>query len=203
MSSAASSCIPSGTSSAPLAPVTSASASASAGVSSAAPSVAGPTAQPVPVAQTAPGSEPGWLPAKLIKTIPAQDQKWISAALWKNQRLRTDLKLWYDPPDPALIYHQAPNPERFFTHRLLVWMPYHLWKVRLTCPVCGKQLTSYGAHKRARLVLDVDRYYLMITETLWCSSVGCKTTYLSTSKTILDQLDLALRLEFRLILTRK
>ncbi|XP_030248701.1 uncharacterized protein LOC115566827 isoform X3 [Sparus aurata] len=203
VSSAASSCIPSGTSSAPLAPVTSASASASAGVSSAAPSVDGPTAQPVPVAQTAPGSEPGWLPAKLIKTIPAQDQKWISAALWKNQRLRTDLKLWYDPPDPALIYHQAPNPERFFTHRLLVWMPYHLWKVRLTCPVCGKQLTSYGAHKRARLVLDVDRYYLMITETLWCSSVGCKTTYLSTSKTILDQLDLALRLEFRLILTRK
>ncbi|KAK0151032.1 hypothetical protein N1851_007824 [Merluccius polli] len=126
-----------------------------------------------------------------MKTIPLQDQKWISVALWKHQRLRTDLKLWYDPPEPALIYHQAPTPERFFTHRLLLWMPYHLWKVRLSCPVCGKQLTGYGAHKRARQVLDVD------------SSVGCKTSYISTSKTILDQLDLAHKLEFRLILTKK
>ncbi|XP_067289364.1 uncharacterized protein [Pseudorasbora parva] len=82
-------------------------------------------------------------------------------------------------------------------------MPYHLWRVRLSCPVCGKQLTGYGAHKRARQVLDVDRYYLMITETLWCSSAGCKTSYISTSKTILDQLDLAHRMEFRLILTQK
>nr|XP_020512935.1 uncharacterized protein LOC110001773 [Labrus bergylta] len=104
---------------------------------------------------------------------------------------------------PALIYHQAPTPERFFNHRLLVWMPYHLWKVRLTCPVCGKQLVGYGAHKRARQVLDVDRYYLMVTETLRCNSIGCKTNYLSSSKTILDQLDLAHRLEFRLILTQK
>ncbi|XP_023270141.1 uncharacterized protein LOC111660930 [Seriola lalandi dorsalis] len=140
VSSAASSC----TSSAPLAPVT--SASASAGVSSAAPSVAGPSAQPAPDTlplaedvETAPGSEPCWLPTKLIKTVPAQVQKWISAALWKHWRLRTDLKLWYDPPEPALIYHQAPDPEHFFAHRLLLWVPNHLWKVRLTCPVGGKQ----------------------------------------------------------------
>ncbi|KAL1246952.1 hypothetical protein QQF64_034539 [Cirrhinus molitorella] len=164
---------------------------------------AAPSAVDLSAHLTAPGSEPGWLPAKLMRTIPPQDQKWISSALWKDQRLRTDLKLWYDPSEPALIYHQAPTPERFFTHRLLLWMPYHLWKVRLSCPVCGKQLTGYGAHKRARHVLDVDRYYLMITETLWCSSAGCKTSYISTSKTILDQLDLAHRMEFRLILTQK
>ncbi|CAL8240335.1 unnamed protein product [Merluccius merluccius] len=189
------------------APVTSAAASA---LPSAAPPVAGASIHPVPdtlpLAEgvaPAPCSEPGWLPAKLMKTIPLQDQKWISVALWKHQRLRTDLKLWYDPPEPALIYHQAPTPERFFTHRLLLWMPYHLWKVRLSCPVCGKQLTGYGAHKRARQVLDVDRYYLMMTETLWCSSVGCKTSYISTSKTILDQLDLAHKQEFRLILTKR
>ncbi len=189
----------SGTSSAPLAPVTSPSAT-SFFVTSASPSVVGLSAHRTADMETAPGSEPGWLPAKLMGTIPPQDQKWISSALWKNKRLRTDLKLWYDP---ALIYHQAPAPERFFTHRLLLWMPYHLWRVRLSCPVCGKQLTGYGAHKRARHVLDVDRYYLMITETLWCSSAGCKTSYISTSKTILDQLDLAHRMEFRLILTRR
>ncbi|XP_077089964.1 uncharacterized protein LOC143741583 isoform X2 [Siphateles boraxobius] len=186
----------SGTSSAPLTPVISSTC-----VPSAAPSVAGSSVQPAEDRVIAPGSESGWLPAKLMKTIPPQDQKWISAALWKQHRLRTDLKLWYDPPEPALIYHQGPAPERFFTHRLLLWMPYHLWKVRLSCPVCGRQLTGYGAHKRARQVLDVDQYYLMITETLWCS--GCKTALISTSKAILDQLDLAHRLEFRLILTRK
>jgi len=193
-----------GTSSAPLATALSESAIATPFfVGSAAPYVVGRSAHPTADIETAPGSDPGWLPAKLIGTIPPQDQKWISSALWRNHRLRTDLKLWYDPPEPALIYDQAPTPEHFFTHRLLLWMPYHLWKVRLCCPVCGKQLTGYGAHKRARQVLDVDRYYLMITETLWCSATGCKTSYISSSKTILDQLDLAHRMEFRLILTRR
>ncbi|CAL8239792.1 unnamed protein product, partial [Gadus morhua 'NCC'] len=75
--------------------------------------------------------------------------------------------------------------------------------VRLSCPKCGKQLTGAGMHKRARQVLDVDRYYLMVTETLRCNSSGCVTNYLSTSQTVLDQLSLPLRGEFRLILTRK
>ncbi|CAL8238766.1 unnamed protein product [Lota lota] len=82
-------------------------------------------------------------------------------------------------------------------------MPYHLWKVRVSCPKCKRQLTGAGIHKRARRDLDVDRYYLMVTETLRCNSAGCITNYLSTSKTILDQLSLPLRGEFRLILTCK
>ncbi|CAL8310590.1 unnamed protein product [Gadus morhua 'NCC'] len=137
------------------------------------------------------------------KTIPQQDQRWIASTLWRNQRLRPDLQLWYEPPVPGLIYNQVPSPDRFFTHRLLVWMPYHLWKVSLSCPKCGKQLTGAGMHKRARQVLDVDRYYLMVTETLRCNALGCVTNYLSTSQTVLDQLSLPLRGEFRLILTRK
>ncbi|KAJ8342267.1 hypothetical protein SKAU_G00321950 [Synaphobranchus kaupii] len=70
---------------------------------------------------------------------------------------RTDLyhlKLWYEPPVPALIYNQAPTPDCFFTHRLLVWMPYHLWQVRVFCPVCRRHLTGNGIHKRARQVLS-------------------------------------------------
>ncbi|KAK0151887.1 hypothetical protein N1851_006746 [Merluccius polli] len=144
-----------------------------------------------------------WLPAEMKKTIPQQDQRWIASTLWRNQRLRPDVQLWYEPPVPALIYNQAPTPDRFFAHRLLVWMPYRLWKVRLSCPKCGRQLTGAGIHKRARQVLDVDRYYLMVTETLRCNSPGCITNYLSSSKTVLDQLSLPLRGEFRLILTQK
>ncbi|XP_051797273.1 uncharacterized protein LOC110970686 isoform X1 [Acanthochromis polyacanthus] len=165
----------SASSSAPLIPLSSVPTSVtSIGVPSTAPSQTGPSelATPHPLhtqtagdVETPTGSEQCWLPAEMKKNIPVQDQKWISAAIWKNQRLRTDLKLWYAPPEPALIYHQAPTPERFFTHRLLLWMPYHLWKVKLYCPACGKQLTGAGVHKRARKVLDIDRYYLLITET--------------------------------------
>lgn len=142
-----------------------------------------------------------WLPAEMYKNIPIQDQRWISNAIFHSGKLRQDLKLWYEPPAPALIYHQTPTPDRFFTHRLMVWMPYHLWKVRVTCPECEKQLTGYGVHKRARKVLDIDRYYLMVTETLRCTV--CSLNYLSTSQTVRKQLDLPHQKVFRLILTRK
>lgn len=142
-----------------------------------------------------------YLPAEMSKTIPVQDQRWISTTLFHSGKLRPNLKLWYEPPVPALIYHQTPTPDRFFTHRLMVWMPYHLWKVRVFCPTCGKQLTGYGVHKRARKVLAIDRYYLMVTETLRCTV--CSLNYLSTSQTVRDQLDLPHQKMFRLILTCK
>ncbi|MCJ8733124.1 hypothetical protein PDJAM_G00219470 [Pangasius djambal] len=141
------------------------------------------------------------LPPEMRKTIPLQDQRWVASTLYHGGRLRSGLKLWYEPPVPSLIYHQVPLPDRFFTHRLLVWMSYHLWKVRLFCPVCGKQLTGYGIHKRARRVLDIDRYYLMVTETLRCTT--CRLNYISTSQTVLNQLNLPHRTLFRVTLTYK
>ena len=142
-----------------------------------------------------------WLPGELSKSIPVQDQRWISNTLFHSGKLRPDLKLWYEPPVPALIYHQTPTPDRFFTHRLMVWMPYRLWRVRVFCPACGKQLTGAGIHRRARKVLDIDRYYILVTETLRCSV--CFLTTLSTSQTVRDQLDLPHQNLFRLILTCK
>lgn len=159
--------------------------------------LAAPCAAPGP----APGPTPDfWLPVRMKETIPVQDQRWIASTLFQSGKLRLNLKLWYEPPASALIYHQAPTPDRFFAHRLLVWMPYHLWKVRVSCQTCGKQLTGYGVHKRVRKVLDVDRYYLMVTETLRCTV--CRLTHLATSQTVLDQLDLPHRRKFRMILTR-
>ncbi|XP_073689484.1 uncharacterized protein [Garra rufa] len=118
--------------------------------------------------------------------------------------LRDDLQLWYYPPQPALTYNQGPAPDRFFCHALLLWMPYKLWRVKILCPnpACGRhQLTGGGLHKRARQVLDIDRMYSMVTETLICTK--CRASHVSWSQTVLQQLDLGHRSEFRVILTRK
>ena len=125
---------------------------------------------------------------EMKNTIPVQDQRWIASTLYHAGKLRPNLKLWYEPPAPSPIYHQAPTPDRFFSHRLMVWMPYHQWRVRVLCPTCGKQLTGYGVHKKVRKVLDIDSFYLLVTEILRCTV--CRLTYLSTSQTVHDQLDL-------------
>lgn len=122
----------------------------------------------------------------------------------EKPELRDNLQLWYYPPQPALTYNQAPAPDRFFCHSLLLWMPYKLWRVKVLCPnpACGQhQLTGGGLHKRARQVLDIDRMYNMVTETLICTK--CKASHVSWSQTVLQQLDLGHRSEFRVILTRK
>ncbi|KAM8740472.1 uncharacterized protein AB9X84_020299 [Acanthopagrus schlegelii] len=83
-------------------------------------------------------------------------------------------------------------------------MPYKLWKVRVVCPnpACGRhQLKGVGLHKRAHKVLDVDRIYNMVTETLTCTK--CRANPVSWNQTVLKQLDLVHRLEFRVILTQK
>ncbi|XP_073667611.1 uncharacterized protein [Paramisgurnus dabryanus] len=83
-------------------------------------------------------------------------------------------------------------------------MPYKLWKVKVLCPnpACGQhQLTGGGLHKRARQVHDIDRMYNMVTETLICKK--CKASHVSWSQTVLQQLDLGHRSEFRVILTQK
>lgn len=149
------------------------------------------------------------LPRLWAENIPQEDQKWVAAALFQigssgKQKLRDNLRLWYHPPPPANISHQPPTPARYFSHDLLVWMPYKLWGVKFVCsnPQCRQQqLTGAGLHKRARQVLDLDRVYFMVGETLSCSL--CKASYVSWSQTLLQQLDLAHRLEFRVILTQK
>lgn len=83
-------------------------------------------------------------------------------------------------------------------------MPYRLWKIKVVClnSACEKQqLVGAGIHRRARRVLDVDRTYNMVTETLTCTK--CKACHVSWSQTVLRQLDLAHRSEFRVILTQK
>ncbi|KAM9715533.1 uncharacterized protein ACNS7B_021836 [Menidia menidia] len=148
-------------------------------------------------------------PCLWAEALPEEDQEWVVKALFRTGakgklELQENLKLWYDPPQPNNVYHQVPSPDRFFAHPLLVWMPHRLWKVKVVCPnpSCGgHQLTGAGLHNGARRVLDVDRIYNMVTETLTCRK--CKASHLSWSQVVLQQLDLAHRSEFRVILTQK
>lgn len=141
--------------------------------------------------------------------MPKEDHKWVAEVLFRvnakgKMELKDNLQLWYNPPPPNLLYHQAPTPDKFFSHRLLVWMPYRLWRVSLKCTnseCVGHQLTSGGLHRRVRQVLDIDSYYNLVTETLICTK--CRSSYLSWGDAVLQQLDLAHRSEFRVILTQK
>lgn len=138
-------------------------------------------AVPAPSSSPADSSIPA-LPAEMRKTIPSQDQRWIVSTLFQAGRLWPDLKLWYEPPVPSLIYHQAPSPDRFFTHRMLVWMPYHQWKVRLLCPVCGKQLTGYGIHKelaRSLTLTDITSSWQRHSGVLSVEPITCQPARLS------------------------
>lgn len=149
------------------------------------------------------------LPRLWSEGFPPEDHRWIAKVLFRmgakdKLQLQDNLKLWYFPPQPSPIYHQPPSADRFFAHSLLVWMPYKLWKVKVVCPnpACGgHQLTGAGLHKRARRVLDIDRIYIMVTETLICTR--CKASHVSWSQAVLQQLDLAHRSEFRVIMTQK
>lgn len=74
-----------------------------------------------------------YLPRLWAENIPPEDQKWMAAALFREGssgklELRDNLRLWYHPPPPAKISHQPPSPARYFTHDLLLWMPYKLWR---------------------------------------------------------------------------
>ncbi|KAJ7983613.1 hypothetical protein DPEC_G00375190 [Dallia pectoralis] len=158
-----------------------------------------------------------WPPADSVEmcptgwraTLSTAQQQWIGQVLftWKNNRaeVRTDLQLWYEPPQPRPIYNQPPaSPDPFFACRLFLWMPVRLWAFKLTCPQadCRGNLRKSGVYtKTIRRVLDIDSWYLMATEYLACSR--CTKKVVAWSQGIIRQLDEAHRCLFPAILTYK
>ena len=149
------------------------------------------------------------LPDGWKQTLPAVDHRWVSHALFKANKKsgkaelvfsRVD-KLWWHPPQPALICSQVPHGDRYFASRLL-WMPRKLWQVQFHCPHAechGHLLTSAGIYPRVRQVLDIDCYYSLAAEYLEC--ISCKRKLISWSSVLLQQLDLGHRLQFPVLLT--
>ncbi|XP_062605045.1 uncharacterized protein LOC134266846 [Saccostrea cucullata] len=143
------------------------------------------------------------------KTLPEIDHHWISETFFHAGKRGAEFdfsrvtKLWYDPPQPSLSRGVLNKPDRYFGHRLFLWMPRHLFHVQFHCPHsdCSGILTNSGVHQKTRRVLDVDSYYNMAAENLVCSKCGKKV--ISWSEGVLDQLDNATRSTFPCILTLK
>ena len=148
------------------------------------------------------------LPKTWLDNLPAHEQKWLSKALFQpgpkgQPLLRDSLQLWWYPPQPQLLYHQPPaSPDLFFSRPFFLWMPYRMWKVRLSCvnPTCaGYQLNACGLYKTVRRVLDIDGYFYMGTEYLECGC--CHKKVAAWSGTVLSQLSPGYRQQFPAILT--
>ncbi|GFR95714.1 hypothetical protein ElyMa_000951600 [Elysia marginata] len=141
-----------------------------------------------------------------FKTLPPEDHIWLSKSIFQESgKLKSQLQMWYHPPQIPLVFSQPPaSPNLFFHHRFFLWMPYRMWNARFLCsqPGCeGQQLNSYGLYRTVRRIIDrVDDYY-MGTEYLECGKCHKKSP--AWNQAILRQLDPAQRLMFPAVLSYK
>ncbi|GFR92966.1 hypothetical protein ElyMa_000880800 [Elysia marginata] len=141
-----------------------------------------------------------------FKTLPPEDHIWLSKTIFQESgKLKSQLQMWYHPPQIPLVFSQPPaSPNLFFHHRFFLWMPYRMWNARFLCsqPGCeGQQLNSCGLYRTVRRVIDrVDDYY-MGTEYLECGKCHKKSP--AWNQAILRQLDPAQRLMFPAVLSYK
>ena len=141
--------------------------------------------------------------------LPVADQRWVSKALFTygptgKMEVKAPLSLWYNPPQAPNTCNRPPIVNAFFTHSLLCWMPYRLFRPELKCTRCNdKVLTGAGVYKRPRMVLDVDRFYILVTEKVQCTNPTCRRPYTCWEDEVLNQLDVATRSKFPVIVTRK
>jgi hypothetical protein len=148
----------------------------------------------------------GW-----YKTLPYQDRRWVSKALFKfNSSGKAEVdwskvdRMWFYPPQPSLVNNLPPRVDRYFAQRLFVWMPRKLWKVRVVCTNkdCNKhELTGAGLYHRVRQVFDLDTYYNLASEYLECTK--CKSKYIGWSLPIVKQLSIGHQMQFPIILTHQ
>ena len=93
--------------------------------------------------------------------------------------------------------------DRYFASPLFLWMPSRLWQYPLRCvnSDCDGKYTNGGLYQTVWQVVDIDGVYNIATESLVCSK--CKLRRSSWDTKIINQLDVAHRIQFPCILTRK
>ena len=79
---------------------------------------------------------------RVAENTASRDHVWVANALFtESGRLKSQLQMWWHPPQPALVYSQPPaTPNVFFHHRFFLWMPYRM----LAYPFVCSQLRSRG-----------------------------------------------------------
>ncbi|TKS65157.1 hypothetical protein D9C73_028123 [Collichthys lucidus] len=156
-----------------------------------------------------PASSAELLPESWRAALTAGQQDWIGRVLFTRDssgrsRLTSELNLWWYPPQARPIYNQPPaSPDPFFARRLFLWMLHRIWRLQLTCPqpLCTGSLTKAGLYRTIRRVLDVDGWYLMVTEYLECRR--CKKKVGGWSQGIIRQLPPTYSCQFPAVLTYK
>ena len=94
----------------------------------------------------------------------------------KRRRLKD--RMWFDPPEiPGLIKNDLLNIDSFFHTSVFFWRPVGVWGYsikcpRKNCPAANKKnvyLYKCGYSKTVRYVVDLSRFYCMLTEVLACN----------------------------------
>ena len=117
--------------------------------------------------------------------------------------LRSDLKCWWYPPQTSEILNKKPSsPDQFMMQPLFLWMPYRMWGVKFKCIIksCKEtMLQACGLYKTVRQILDIDSYFYMATEYLYCKK--CNKKYAAWNYVLIEQLSVGYQREFPAVLT--
>ncbi|XP_070201905.1 uncharacterized protein [Littorina saxatilis] len=98
------------------------------------------------------------------KSLPDEDQKWISQTFFKRnargvpvfQDDKACQQQWYHPSEPQMSGTVPPSMDRYFSHSLFMWLPKRTWKWDFRCPgKCANmnprpELSLAGIHSKVQ-----------------------------------------------------
>ena len=80
------------------------------------------------------------LPKAWQETLPIEQQRWMSKALYHfnpstgKSKIKKDLKIWWFPPEPVHNSNQPPaSPDTYFLEPFFLWAPQRIWAIDLRC----------------------------------------------------------------------
>ncbi|RXN05976.1 hypothetical protein ROHU_036803 [Labeo rohita] len=116
---------------------------------------------PVRTPSPSPSSLQTHIPASFSEEEPGRVQP-APAEASASFQLRPDLKLWYEPPVPALMYHQTPTPDRFFYPSADGVDALPPVEETLRCTVCSLNYLSMSQTVRNQLDLPHQKMFRLI-----------------------------------------
>lgn len=145
----------------------------------------------------------GWM-----TSFPPYEWKWVKDAILcpsstygLEVKAGQDLQDWYHPPSYNPVSQQKPSLANFFGKSIFIWMPLKRWGVVYHCVKCKEKMKGAGTCRTVRQVLDVDRYYVMVTENVRCPNKRCGWSPPGWHLDLMKQLPLEYSRKFPAVLT--